>query len=117
TKPGGHPPRLPPLGELPGRGLLRLSGDGLGAANHADEGRGMWALAGGRAGWIELACSAALACFAALRWTELLAEPPSGRVTFAVLLATAAGAALVAIGGLGGGRAGGRVSRGARARR
>jgi transglutaminase-like putative cysteine protease len=58
------------------------------------------ALAGDRSRRIELACFAALAGAAALRWTALVAEPPSGRVTFAVLVATAAGAALAAIGGL-----------------
>jgi transglutaminase-like putative cysteine protease len=65
------------------------------------------ALPADRSRQIELACFAALACVAALRWVALVAEPPSGRMALAVLLATAAGAALVAIGGL-------RVSRGVR---
>ena len=49
---------------------------------------------------IELVCFAALASVAALRWASLVEERPSGRITLAVLLATAAGAALVAIGRL-----------------
>jgi protein-glutamine gamma-glutamyltransferase len=58
------------------------------------------ALAGIRPRWIELACFAALACVAALRWTALVSDPPAGGMTVAVLLATAGGAALVAVGGL-----------------
>jgi protein-glutamine gamma-glutamyltransferase len=57
-------------------------------------------LAPDRSRRIELLCFAALACVAALRWAQLVADPPSGRVTFAVLLATACGAALAAIAGL-----------------
>jgi transglutaminase-like putative cysteine protease len=49
---------------------------------------------------IELICFAALASVAALRWASLVDQRPSGRITVAVLLATAAGAALVAIGRL-----------------
>jgi transglutaminase-like putative cysteine protease len=60
----------------------------------------MTALAGERSRRIELVCFAALACVAALRWTALVSDPPSGRVTFAVVVATAAGAGLAAIAGL-----------------
>ncbi|HKG35004.1 MAG TPA: transglutaminaseTgpA domain-containing protein, partial [Solirubrobacterales bacterium] len=56
----------------------------------------MSALAGDRSRRIELVCFAALACVAALRWVSLVTDPPSGRVAFAVVLATAAGAILAA---------------------
>jgi transglutaminase-like putative cysteine protease len=49
---------------------------------------------------IELLCFAALGIVAALRWASLVADPPAARVALAVLLATAAGAALAAIGRL-----------------
>jgi transglutaminase-like putative cysteine protease len=56
------------------------------------------ALAGDRSQRIELVCFAALAALAALQWASLVAHPPAGRITLAVVLATAAGAALAAIG-------------------
>jgi transglutaminase-like putative cysteine protease len=46
---------------------------------------------------IELACFAALAALAAVQWASLVDHPPAGRVIFAVLVATGAGAALAAI--------------------
>jgi transglutaminase-like putative cysteine protease len=49
---------------------------------------------------IELACFAALASVAALRWASLVEQRPAGRITVAVLLATAAGAGLASIGAL-----------------
>ena len=49
---------------------------------------------------IELACFAALASVAALRWASLVDQRPAGRITVAVLLATAAGAGLASIGTL-----------------
>jgi protein-glutamine gamma-glutamyltransferase len=60
----------------------------------------MTALEGVRSRRIELICFAALACVAGLRWVSLVSDPPSGRVTFAVLLATAAAAGLAAVGQL-----------------
>jgi protein-glutamine gamma-glutamyltransferase len=51
-----------------------------------------------RSRWIELVCFAALACFVALEWTDVVADPPSGRATFAVAVATGAGAALIWLG-------------------
>src|SRR5829696_3009624 len=96
----GDAARLTPLRGLPGGGLLRLSGDGLAAAGPAEEGSGVSALAGDRSRRIELVIFAALGCVAALRWVALVDHPPSGRVTFAVLLATLAGAGVAAIAGL-----------------
>jgi protein-glutamine gamma-glutamyltransferase len=61
----------------------------------------MSALAGDRSMRIELICFAALAAVAALQWTSLVADPPAGRVTLAVVLVTAAGAGLAAIARLG----------------
>ena len=49
---------------------------------------------------LELICFAALGIVAALRWASLVADPPAVRVALAVVLATAAGAALAAIGRL-----------------
>jgi transglutaminase-like putative cysteine protease len=49
---------------------------------------------------IELICFAALGIVASLQWTSLVADPPAGRVVLVVGLATAAGAALAAIGRL-----------------
>lgn len=46
---------------------------------------------------VELACFAALAAFAGVQWATLVAHPPAGRVLFAVVLATGAGALLAAI--------------------
>jgi transglutaminase-like putative cysteine protease len=60
----------------------------------------MSALAGDRSVRIELVCFAALAALAALQWASLVDDPPAGRVTLAVVLATGAGAALAAIGHL-----------------
>jgi transglutaminase-like putative cysteine protease len=58
------------------------------------------ALAVPRAVRIELVCFASLGIVASLQWTSLVAEPPAARVLLAVALATAAGAALAAIGRL-----------------
>jgi protein-glutamine gamma-glutamyltransferase len=49
---------------------------------------------------LELICFAALGIVAALQWASLVADPPAVRVALAVVLATAAGAALAAIGRL-----------------
>ena len=57
----------------------------------------MSALAPSRPQRIELVCFAALAALASLQWASLVADPPTGRVTLAVVLATGAGAALAAI--------------------
>jgi transglutaminase-like putative cysteine protease len=57
----------------------------------------MSALALDRSRRVELACFAALAALAGLQWASLVANPPAGRVIFAVLLATGAGALLAAI--------------------
>jgi transglutaminase-like putative cysteine protease len=57
----------------------------------------MTALAPSRPQRIELVCFAALAALASLQWASLVADPPAGRVTLAVLLATGTGAALAAI--------------------
>ncbi len=46
---------------------------------------------------VELACFAALAAFAGIQWASLVDHPPAGRVLFAVLLATGAGALLAGI--------------------
>ncbi len=46
---------------------------------------------------VELACFAALAALAGVQWASLVDHPPAGRVIFAVLLATGAGALLAAI--------------------
>jgi transglutaminase-like putative cysteine protease len=62
------------------------------------------ALAGDRSARIELICFAALAALVTLQWTSLVAHPPTGRITLAVLLATGAGAALAAIARLDGSR-------------
>jgi transglutaminase-like putative cysteine protease len=51
----------------------------------------------GRSRWIELACFAALAALASVQWASLVDHPPAGRVIFAVLVATGAGAALTRI--------------------
>jgi transglutaminase-like putative cysteine protease len=61
----------------------------------------MSALAGDRSMRIELICFAALAAVTTLQWTSLVADPPAGRVTLAVVLVTAAGAGLAAIARLG----------------
>jgi transglutaminase-like putative cysteine protease len=55
------------------------------------------ALAGDRSQRVELACFAALATLATVQWASLVAHPPAGRVIFAVLIATGAGATLAAI--------------------
>ena len=57
----------------------------------------MSALAPSRPQRIELVCFAALAALASLQWASLVADPPTGRVALAVVLATGAGAALAAI--------------------
>ena len=57
----------------------------------------MSALAGDRSRRVELACFAALAALAAVQWASLVDHPPAGRVIFAVLVATGAGALLAAI--------------------
>ena len=57
----------------------------------------MSALALDRSRRVELACFAALAAFAGVQWASLVAHPPAGRVLFAVVLATGAGALLAAI--------------------
>jgi protein-glutamine gamma-glutamyltransferase len=62
------------------------------------------AFAGDRSIRIELVCFAALAALVTLQWTSLVAHPPTGRITLAVLLATGAGAALAAIARLPGSR-------------
>src|SRR4051794_989817 len=49
---------------------------------------------------IELICFAALGVVASLQWASLVSDPPAVRVALAVVLATAAGAALAAIGRL-----------------
>ena len=49
---------------------------------------------------LELVCFAALGIVVALQWASLVADPPAVRVALAVVLATAAGAALAAIGRL-----------------
>jgi transglutaminase-like putative cysteine protease len=49
---------------------------------------------------IELICFAALGIVASLQWASLVSDPPATRVVFAVVVATAAGAALAAIGRL-----------------
>jgi len=49
---------------------------------------------------VELICFAALGIVASLRWASLVTDPPASRVALAVALATAAGAALAAIGRL-----------------
>jgi protein-glutamine gamma-glutamyltransferase len=46
---------------------------------------------------IELICFAALGIVVSLQWASLVSDPPAGRVVLAVVLATAAGAALAAI--------------------
>ncbi len=46
---------------------------------------------------IELVCFAALAAFAGVQWASLVTHPPAGRMLFAVVLATGAGALLAAI--------------------
>ena len=46
---------------------------------------------------IELICFAALGSVASLQWASLVSDPPATRVVLAVVLATAAGAALAAI--------------------
>ena len=53
-----------------------------------------------RAMRLELLCFAALACGAALAWAELVTDPPTGRITWAALVAAAAGWGLVALRGL-----------------
>jgi transglutaminase-like putative cysteine protease len=55
------------------------------------------ALVPDRSQLVELACFAALAALAAVQWASLVDNPPAGRVVFAVLVATGAGAALAAI--------------------
>ncbi|HEX6586943.1 MAG TPA: transglutaminase-like domain-containing protein [Solirubrobacterales bacterium] len=65
----------------------------------------MSAIVGPRSERIELACFAALAALASLQWASLVADPPTARVAVAVLLATAAGGALAAIGRIGSRRA------------
>jgi transglutaminase-like putative cysteine protease len=60
----------------------------------------MTALGEVRSRRMELACFAALASVAALRWASLVEQRPAGRITVAVLLATAAGAGFAAIGAL-----------------
>lgn len=57
----------------------------------------MSTLAGDRSQRVELACFAALATLAAVQWATLVSHPPAGRVIFAVLLATGAGAGIAAI--------------------
>ena len=57
----------------------------------------MTALAGDRSRRVELACFAALAALTTLQWASLVAHPPAGRVTVAVLVATGAGAVIAAI--------------------
>jgi transglutaminase-like putative cysteine protease len=57
----------------------------------------MTGLAPSRPQRIELVCFAALAALASLQWASLVADPPAGRVTLAVVLVTGAGAALAAI--------------------
>jgi protein-glutamine gamma-glutamyltransferase len=49
---------------------------------------------------IELICFAALGIVASLQWASLVSDPPAVRVTIAVVLATAAGAVLAAVGRL-----------------
>ena len=49
---------------------------------------------------IELICFAALGIVASLQWASLVSDPPATRVAIAVVVATAAGAALAAIGRL-----------------
>jgi transglutaminase-like putative cysteine protease len=49
---------------------------------------------------IELICFAALGIVASLQWASLVDDPPAARIALAVVLATAAGAALAAIGRL-----------------
>jgi transglutaminase-like putative cysteine protease len=49
---------------------------------------------------LELICFAALGIVVSLQWASLVSDPPAGRVALAVVLATAAGAALAAIGRL-----------------
>jgi protein-glutamine gamma-glutamyltransferase len=49
---------------------------------------------------IELICFAALGIVASLQWASLVSDPPAARITLAVILATAAGGALAAIGRL-----------------
>jgi protein-glutamine gamma-glutamyltransferase len=46
---------------------------------------------------LELICFAALGIVVSLQWASLVSDPPAGRVVLAVVLATAAGAALAAI--------------------
>ncbi len=65
----------------------------------------MSAILGSRSERIELACFAALAALASLQWASLVADPPTARVAFTVLLATAGGGALAAIGRIGSRRA------------
>ena len=60
----------------------------------------MRALRDDRALRLELLCFAFLACGAALAWAELVTDAPAGRITWAALVATAAGWGLVAIRGL-----------------
>jgi protein-glutamine gamma-glutamyltransferase len=55
------------------------------------------ALAGDRSRRVELVCFAALAALVTVQWASLVAHPPAGRVLFAVLLATGAGAVLAVI--------------------
>ena len=43
---------------------------------------------------LELICFAALGIVVSLQWASLVSDPPAGRVVLAVVLATAAGAAL-----------------------
>jgi transglutaminase-like putative cysteine protease len=46
---------------------------------------------------LELICFAALGIVVSLQWASLVSNPPAGRIVLAVVLATAAGAALAAI--------------------
>jgi transglutaminase-like putative cysteine protease len=46
---------------------------------------------------IELICFAALGIVVSLQWASLVSDPPAGRIVLAVVLATAAGAALAAV--------------------
>ncbi len=57
----------------------------------------MSASAGDRSARIELICFAALAAVVTLQWSSLVAHPPAARVVLAVLLATAAGAAIASV--------------------
>ncbi len=49
---------------------------------------------------LELACFAALAAFAVLEWTSLVADPPTLRALLVVAIATGAGLGLAALGGV-----------------